>query len=157
MLLPFMALNDLCLLLSFCKSKLINAIFQMNYFFTLKFYINGGEYMAIDYSVIGERLKKARKECHMTQEQLAEKIDVSIAFLSRIERGSSQINLKRLSQICEILDVTEGDILNGSSSKSIKYLDLEFANLLKNCSSEDQRLIYDIAKVIANKNNSENK
>ena len=105
--------------------------------------------MAIDYSVIGERLKKARKDKHLTQEQLAEKIDVSIAFLSRIERGSSQINLKRLSQICEILDVTEGDILNGSSSKSSKYLDLEFANLLKNCSSNKQKLIYDIAKVIS--------
>lgn len=108
--------------------------------------------MAIDYSVIGERLKLARKEKHLTQEQLAEKIDVSIAFLSRIERGSSQINLKRLSQICEILDVTEGDILNGVSNKSTKYLDFEFANLLKSCSSEKQKLIYDIAKVIANKN-----
>lgn len=105
--------------------------------------------MAIDYSVIGERLKKARKDKHFTQEQLAEKIDVSIAFLSRIERGSSQINLKRLSQICEILDVTEGDILNGASSKSAKYLDFEFANLLKKCSSDKQKLIYDIAKVIA--------
>ena len=104
--------------------------------------------MAIDYSVIGERLKKARKDKHFTQEQLAEKIDVSIAFLSRIERGSSQINLKRLSQICEILDVTEGDILNGTSSKSTKYLDFEFANLLKKCSSDKQKLIYDIAKVI---------
>ena len=108
--------------------------------------------MAIDYSVIGERLKRARKEKHLTQEQLAEKIDVSIAFLSRIERGSSQINLKRLSQICEILDVTEGDILNGASSKSAKYLDSEFANLLKNCYSDKQKLIYDIAKVIADKN-----
>ena len=108
--------------------------------------------MAIDYSVIGERLKRARKEKHLTQEQLAEKIDVSIAFLSRIERGSSQINLKRLSQICEILDVTEGDILNVASSKSAKYLDSEFANLLKNCSSDKQKLIYDIAKVIADKN-----
>ncbi len=108
--------------------------------------------MAIDYSVIGERLKLARKEKHLTQEQLAEKIDVSIAFLSRIERGSSQINLKRLSQICEILDVTEGDILNGVSNKSTKYLDFEFANLLKSCSSEKQKLIYDVAKVIANKN-----
>lgn len=108
--------------------------------------------MAIDYSVIGERLKRARKEKHMTQEQLAEKIDVSIAFLSRIERGSSQINLKRLSQICEILDVTEGDILNGVSSKSAKYLDNEFVDLLKNCSSNQQRLIYDIAKVIAGMN-----
>ena len=107
--------------------------------------------MAIDYSVIGERLKRARKEKHFTQEQLAEQIDVSIAFLSRIERGSSQINLKRLSQICEILDVTEGDILNGTSSKSTKYLDFEFANLLKNCSADKQKLIYDVAKVIAEK------
>ncbi len=105
--------------------------------------------MAVDYTVIGERLKKARKDKHLTQEQLAEKIDVSIAFLSRIERGSSQINLKRLSQICQILDVTEGDILNGSSSKSTKYLNSEFADLLRNCSAQKQKLIYDIAKVIA--------
>ena len=105
--------------------------------------------MAVDYTVIGERLKKARKDKHLTQEQLAEKIDVSIAFLSRIERGSSQINLKRLSQICQILEVTEGDILNGSSSKSTKYLNSEFADLLKNCSAEKQNLIYDIARVIA--------
>lgn len=108
--------------------------------------------MALDYSIIGERLKNARKEKHLTQEQLAEKIDVSIAFLSRIERGSSQINLKRLTQICEILEITEGDILNGASSKSTKYLNSEFATLLKNCSSEKQKLIYDIAKVIAEKN-----
>ncbi len=105
--------------------------------------------MAVDYTVIGERLKKARKDKHLTQEQLAEKIDVSIAFLSRVERGSSQINLKRLSQICQILEVTEGDILNGASSKSTKYLNSEFADLLKNCSSEKQKLIYDIARVIA--------
>ena len=108
--------------------------------------------MAIDYSVIGERLKRARKEKDFTQEQLAEKLDVSIAFLSRVERGSSQINLKRLSQICEILGITEGEILNGVSSKSTKYLDSDFANLLKNCSSDKQKLIYDVAKVMAGKN-----
>lgn len=108
--------------------------------------------MAIDYKIIGERLKKARKDKHLTQEELAEKIDVSIAFLSRIERGSSQINLKRLSQICNLLDVTEGEILNGVSNNSTKYLEPEFINLLKNCSSEKQRLIYDIAKIIAEKN-----
>ena len=109
--------------------------------------------MAIDYSVIGERLKRARKEKQLTQEQLSEKLDVSIAFLSRIERGSSQINLKRLTQICEILDVSEGEILNGVSSKSGKYLDSEFANLLKKCSPNKQRLIYDIARVIAKQDN----
>lgn len=106
--------------------------------------------MAIDYSIIGQRIKRARKEKEMTQEQLAEKIDVSIAFLSRIERGSSQINLKRLTQICEILGITEGEVLNGVSNNSGKYLDDEFSALLKKCSSDKQRLIYDVAKVIAN-------
>ena len=54
--------------------------------------------MALDFTVIGHRLKKARMDKKMTQEDLAEQIDVSVAFLSRIERGLSHINLKRLSQ-----------------------------------------------------------
>ena len=61
--------------------------------------------MALDYTIIGERLKKARLEKNLTQEQLAEQIDVSIAFLSRVERGSSHINLKRLSEFCTILNL----------------------------------------------------
>lgn len=107
--------------------------------------------MPLDYSIIGQRLKKARKAKKMTQEELSEKLDVSIAFLSRIERGNSQVNLKRLVQICEILEVSPGEILNGVSSKSSQYLDSEFASLLKDCSSEQQKLIYDIAKVVAKK------
>lgn len=105
--------------------------------------------MAIDYSVIGGRIKKARKAKNMTQDVLSEKLDVSIAFLSRIERGSSQINLKRLSQICEILEVTEGDILNGVSNNSSKYLDKEFSELLQRCNPRKQKLIYELAKVVA--------
>lgn len=106
--------------------------------------------MAIDYSVIGSRIKKARKAKNMTQDELSEKLDVSIAFLSRIERGTSQINLKRLTQICEILEVTEGDILNGVSNNSSKYLDDEFSELLEGCTPKKQKLIYEVAKVIAN-------
>ena len=55
--------------------------------------------MALDYNIIGQRLKKARQNKHLTQENLAEKLDLSVAFLSRIERGSSHINLKRLNQV----------------------------------------------------------
>ena len=72
-------------------------------------------FVALDYTIIGERLRTARLNQKLTQEKLAEKLNVSIAFLSRIERGNSHINLKRLSEICDILGVTEGYILNGSS------------------------------------------
>ena len=105
--------------------------------------------MAIDYSLVGERLKKARVAKKLTQENLAEKLDVSVAFLSRIERGSSHVNLKRLNQLCRLLDVSEGYILNGASSNSENYLTKEFSELLKSCSPETQRLIYNVAKVIA--------
>lgn len=108
--------------------------------------------MALDFNIIGERLKKARLSKGYTQEQLAEKIDVSIAFLSRIERGSSHINLKRLSQLCAILDITEGEILNGAYLNSTSYLSEDFNSLLKGCSPEKQKLIYNIAKVIIESN-----
>ena len=51
--------------------------------------------MALDYSIIGERLKRARLAKNMTQENLAEQLDVSVAFLSRVERGHSHLNLAR--------------------------------------------------------------
>ena len=105
--------------------------------------------MALDYNIIGERLKKARIDKNMTQEKLAEQIEVSVAFLSRVERGTSHINLKRLTQICEILGVSEGSILNGVSSNSDNYLASEFNNILNSVSSDKQKLIYKIAKVIS--------
>jgi len=105
--------------------------------------------MALDYTVIGQRIKQARLAKNYTQEDLAEKVDISVAFLSRVERGNSHINLKRLNQICGLLDVSEGYVLNGASSNQANYLDKEFAELIKGCSPEKQKLIYNIAKVIA--------
>ena len=105
--------------------------------------------MAIDYSVIGSRIKQARLAKNMTQEDLADTIDISVAFLSRVERGNSHINLKRLNQICGLLDVSEGYLLNGASSSSENYLDKEFTDLIKSVSPEKQKLIYNVAKTIA--------
>ena len=104
--------------------------------------------MALDFKIIGKRLKQARLNANLTQEQLAEKLDVSVAFLSRIETANSRINLKRLEQICRITGVTEGYILNGVSEDSNTYLSDEFSNLLKDCPPEKIKLIYNVSKVI---------
>ncbi|MCI8616835.1 MAG: helix-turn-helix transcriptional regulator [Clostridia bacterium] len=105
--------------------------------------------MALDYSVIGSRIKQARLAKNMTQEDLADQIDISVAFLSRVERGNSRVNLKRLNQLCDLLDVSEGYLLNGASSSSENYLDKEFTDLIKSVSPEKQKLIYNVAKTIA--------
>ena len=105
--------------------------------------------MASDFAIIGQRLKRARLNKKMTQESLAKQLGVSIAFLSRIESGTSHVNLKRLSQICDILGTTEGEILNGTASSSQRYLVSDFNELLKKCSPNKQKLIYRVAKAIA--------
>ena len=106
--------------------------------------------MSLDYSIIGERLKEARTKNNLTQEKLAEEIDVSVAYLSRVECGSTKISLSRLIQICEKLEITNGSILDGTSKTSNTYLNKEFSDLIKNCSPEKLKMIYDITKIIVN-------
>ena len=76
--------------------------------------------MALDYSIIGQRIKQARLAKNYTQDELSEKLDVS-----------------------------EGYILNGASSDSENYLTQEFNDLIKSCTADKQRLIYKVAKIIA--------
>jgi transcriptional regulator with XRE-family HTH domain len=62
--------------------------------------------MSFDFSTIGKRIKKSREENGFTQEQLAEFLDVSNAYISKIERGKTAINLNMLSEICDCLKIT---------------------------------------------------
>ena len=51
---------------------------------------------------IGEILREARKEAHMTQEDLARKTGTRKSFISRIENGHSDIQLSTLYRLVEI-------------------------------------------------------
>lgn len=104
--------------------------------------------MLPDYSIIGKRIKDARMKVNMTQEQLADEIDVSIAFLSRVERGTSQINLKRLLQIAELLKVTPDYLLSGSNVEAKDYLKPDFSKLLEQCTPQQKKFIYRMAQVM---------
>lgn len=105
--------------------------------------------MIPDYSVIGRRIKNARLEQNLKQEELADKLDVSVAFMSRVERGTSQINLKRLTQIAELLNVSPGYLLTGSNTTSKDYLREDFRLILEKCTPEQQKLIYQISELVS--------
>lgn len=109
----------------------------------------GGRKMLPDYSVIGRRIREARLNKKIRQEELADKINVSVAYMSRVETGKSQINLKRLTQIAEVLDVSPGYLLIGSNRTSKEYLKEDFRALLDKCTPEQQKLIYQISELIS--------
>ena len=104
--------------------------------------------MDIDFELIGERIRNERKKRGLTQEDLSYQIDMSVVYLSRIERGTSSINLKRLAQISTVLDVPLEKFITGVNTYSGHYLDKDLYSILTQCSPTKQRLIYNIAKIV---------
>lgn len=51
--------------------------------------------------IIGEMIKEARKNAHLTQDDLAEKIGTKKSYISRIENGKIDIQLSTLFKIFE--------------------------------------------------------
>lgn len=61
---------------------------------------------------LGERIKQIRKAVKMTQEKLAEKIGLSVEYISRLERGVSQPSFKTLSMMLDTLNVNIKDFFD---------------------------------------------
>lgn len=61
---------------------------------------------------IGNRIRKFRKESGLTQEQLAEKINVSKSRVSNWEQGINRPDADIISNICRALNVSPSDLLD---------------------------------------------
>ena len=65
---------------------------------------------------IGARINARRKELYMTQERLAESMEVSIQMISNLELGKKAIRPENLVKLCAALNVSADYILRGKSS-----------------------------------------
>jgi len=80
---------------------------------------------------IGENIQKARLKRKLTQEQLAEKCNVSSEYISSLERGLSSGSISLIVDICNALDITPDYVFskcinsNCDSNYNIDILDTE--------------------------------
>lgn len=66
---------------------------------------------------MGIRIAGRRKDLHLTQEQLAEKMGVSLQTVSCIELGKKAIRPQNLANLCVHLEVTADYILYGKRNE----------------------------------------
>ena len=69
--------------------------------------------MDIDKKRIGKRIRHRREAAGLSQEQLAEKLELSTNHISSIECGKSLLTTKRLLDLCDILGGTPNYYLLG--------------------------------------------
>ena len=62
------------------------------------------------YKELGKNIKRRRKELGLTQQQLAEKMDISLNFMGKIEVAFSKPSLDTLIELAEKLETTVSDL-----------------------------------------------
>lgn len=62
---------------------------------------------------VGQNLHTLRRQCKMTQAQIAKSIGVTTDHISHIEIGAGTVSLPLMLEICKLLNVTPNDILAG--------------------------------------------
>ena len=62
---------------------------------------------------VGQMVKIIRKKRQLTQEDLSEKSDIGVQYISRIETDTANPTLKVTSAIAVALDVALSDIFSG--------------------------------------------
>ena len=62
---------------------------------------------------VGQRIRKARLERDLTQEDVAFKVGISASYLGQLERGGRGLTLEKLVKIARALKVDPGELTRG--------------------------------------------
>lgn len=100
----------------------------------------------MDYYGIGQRIRKYRKCNNFSQEELAERVGISVTHMSHIETGNTKLSLSVLVEISNVLDVGIDELIfpHKVNNKS-KKLD-NICIMLEECSSQQLSILSDIIK-----------
>lgn len=90
---------------------------------------------------IGRRIKFARENKKLTQEQLAELANLSPMHISVIERGIKLPKLETLINIANILDVSADELLQDVVNNQTRLSATEASSLIERLSRDDQRRV----------------
>lgn len=93
---------------------------------------------------IGERIRQAREELHMSREVFSEKIDVSVVFLGQIERGERSLSLKTLTSIVKYTGASTDYLLFGNEKENNTRRKIN--RILNLSSDETVEFLYEIMR-----------
>ena len=97
--------------------------------------------MELDYKAIGRRIKFARINAELTQEQLAEKVSLSVSHISNIETGTTKVSLGAIVRLANALSVTVDELLCDNLKYARPQFEKEIRQVLDNCSPYELRVV----------------
>ncbi len=102
----------------------------------------------LDFAFIGQRIRKIRNEKKMTQEYIANAVNVNVSHISNIETNKVKVSLTLLVHICNVLDTTIDYILENEYFSFDSVIERELIHIFKDMEKEKQEMLLRIAKIL---------
>lgn len=101
----------------------------------------------MDYYNIGQRIRKFRKAQGLSQEELAEKVNISTTHMSHIETGNTKLSLPVFVDITKALGVRANELLDDVDwmETAGKERD-EILSVVEQCTAHQAKIIAEIVK-----------
>ena len=102
----------------------------------------------MNYYEIGQRIRSYRKALFLSQEDLAEKVEISTTHMSHIETGNTKLSLAVLVKISSALNVSTDEILFGNPSNNKNVLINKLYRSLSICTPQQIAIISDVIQTL---------
>ena len=102
----------------------------------------------MDYNALGARIKNKRLEQNLTQEQLAEKVELSAVYIGQIERGERKMTIETLVKLANSLNSSIEELLKDSTSSNVNARLNELVNIAKELDTSDIDKVIDVIKAM---------
>lgn len=104
--------------------------------------------MNLDYKAIGKRIKIARIRADLTQEKLAERVNLSTSHMSNIETGTTKVSLSAIVDIVNALSVSVDDLLCDNIVRTKPQFEADIKALIDSCNEYEIRIVKDLLEAI---------
>ena len=96
----------------------------------------------MDYLLIGKHIRGHRRRRQLSQERLAEMIEVSPTYIGTIERAQKHPSLATLVKIANVLETTVDSLLMGNLHHDAAQYHEAITTLLLDCTPPERHIIY---------------
>lgn len=105
-------------------------------------------HMKFDPKVLALRIKKMRSKRNMTQEHLAEVVDLSVVYISNVERALRVPSLESMIEICNALGCTMDELLDGFLTAKPSQYPEKVDHIIADCSLEERRFLMKLCTLL---------
>ncbi len=102
----------------------------------------------MDFTDMGKRIKQKRIANRMTQEQLAERTNLSVAYIGMLERGMRTPSLETFIVIADELNATADELLYGTMKTGYQTRMLRYEEKMAKLNMRETKKIYDVIDVL---------